>query len=127
MTYISTAERIGRAEGKAEGRAEGRAEGKAEGRAEGKAEGRAEGKAEGRAEGKAEGRAEGLELGRTEALREMVLRLAQKRFGALSSELTNAITKLALAQLDELTLLLLDFATPADLEAWLRQVDPAAS
>jgi hypothetical protein len=123
MTYISTAERIGRAEGRAEGKAEGRAEG----RAEGKVEGRAEGKAEGRAEGKAEGRAEGLELGRTEALREMVLRLAQKRFGALSSELTNAITKLALAQLDELTLLLLDFATPADLEAWLRQVDPAAS
>ena len=67
-------------------------EAKAEGRVEGKAEGRVEGKAEGRAEGKAEGRAEGKA--------ETLLRLLQRRFGAVPERVRTRVAVGSAAEID---------------------------
>ena len=98
-----------------EGRAEGRAEGLEEGLDAGRAEGRLEGRAEGRLEGRAEGR-----RGEASAL---ALRLLERRCGILAPATTARIEALALSQLEELALALLDFESPQDLTDWLQKME----
>jgi hypothetical protein len=57
--------------------------------------------------------------GRVEAARQLVLRLAEKRFGPLSESVADRIVALPIEQVDDLALALLDFATSTDLVAWL--------
>jgi flagellar biosynthesis/type III secretory pathway protein FliH len=73
------------------------------------------------------GRREGLEQGRLEAqqqLREklagIVRRLAERKFGELEPELVDSINNLSVERLDELTIAVLDFAEPKDLQTWLK-------
>nr|RNJ68776.1 MAG: Rpn family recombination-promoting nuclease/putative transposase [Leptolyngbya sp. IPPAS B-1204] len=71
-------------------------------------------------EGLEKGRAEGLEEGRKEASLNLVLRQLNRQLqNALSEPLQVQITRLSLAQLEQLSEALLDFKTIADLEAWL--------
>ena len=67
-----------------------------QGKAEGRAEGKAEGRAEGRAEGKAEGRAEGEARGKAE----MLLRLMERRFGAVPEAVRAQVSAAPMADLD---------------------------
>ncbi|KGF73300.1 hypothetical protein DO97_20960 [Neosynechococcus sphagnicola sy1] len=105
-------------EGKLEGRAEGKLEGKLEGRAEGKLEGKLEGRAEGKLEGKLEGRAEG----KLEGERSLIVRLLTRRMGTLSPGVLTQLQGLSLEQVEALGEALLDFATPADLDNWLKSL-----
>lgn len=71
-------------------------------------------------EGLEKGRAEGLEEGRKEASLNLVLRQLNRQLqNALLEPLQVQITRLSLAQLEQLSEALLDFKTIADLEAWL--------
>lgn len=69
--------------------------------------------------GREEGWKAGHADGHAEALRTTALRLASKRFEALPESATQRIGSLAPAQLEELIMAIFDFATRADLEAWL--------
>jgi predicted transposase YdaD len=66
------------------------------------------------------GRQEGRQEGRREGIIDLSVRLARKRFQALSAEAETAIRKLPVERLEGLSEALLDFATLADLEAWLK-------
>ena len=68
-----------------------------------------------RKEGRAEGRAEG----RVEEALSFVQRLLSRKFGNLESPSYSRLAKLSLAQLELLGEDLIDFRTPADLDAWL--------
>jgi flagellar biosynthesis/type III secretory pathway protein FliH len=81
--YVTSIEKLARAEGRAEGLAEGRAEGLAEGRAEGLAEVRAEARAQARAQARAEGRAE--------ARRESLVTVLEARFGPLPGAIARTL------------------------------------
>jgi len=81
--------------------------------------GRAEGLAEGRIEGRAEGRAEGLIQGRQSEAAGLLLRLLQRRCGALSEQQQDLILCMPLECLEQLGDAVLDFQSPADLEGWL--------
>ena len=70
-------------------------------------------------EGRAEGRAEGRR-GEASAL---ALRLLERRCGILAPATTARIEALALNQLEELALALLDFESPQDLTDWLQRVE----
>ena len=59
----------------------------------------------------------GLQEGRS-----FVLRLRNRRVGTIVPELKTKIEALTIAQLEDLGEALLDFATIADLEAWLAQI-----
>jgi predicted transposase YdaD len=69
-----------------------------------------------RQRGRLEGRAEGIQ--------EMALRLIRRRFGSADASLQEHIQRLRIAQLEQLTEDLLDFATLADVTAWLDQHAP---
>jgi len=79
----------------------------------------------------AEGLQEGVELGRQEGLQEgrrreasaLALRLLERRCGALSAATTSRIEVLSRAQLENLTLSLLDFRSGEDLQNWLEQLE----
>ena len=66
-----------------------------------------------------QGREEGRVEGREEAARDIVLRLARKRFGTVDLVTTERIAALDQTALDTLVLALLDFGSAADLTAWL--------
>jgi predicted transposase YdaD len=69
--------------------------------------------------------AEGLEEGREEGRRgeaaALVLRLLHRRLGMLPHATEERIATLSVPELEALGEALLDFAQPADLDAWLRQ------
>jgi predicted transposase YdaD len=66
-----------------------------------------------------EAKAEGREEGREEEGRSLVMRLLNRRFGALPEALVVKIANLSIAQIEDLAEALLEFQTIADLEAWL--------
>jgi predicted transposase YdaD len=76
---------------------------------------------EGIQEGRQEGRQEGIQEGRQEGELQLVLRLLNRRFGALDESLQQQIRGLSIEQLETLAEQLLDFATLQDLETWLNQ------
>ncbi len=73
--------------------------------------------AEGRTEGRTEGRAEGQQ----QEAAALVLRLLQRRLGALSADVETQIRTLPVADLEALREALLDWQTPAELLAWLQR------
>jgi flagellar biosynthesis/type III secretory pathway protein FliH len=93
----------------------------AEGRQEGVELGRQEGLQEGRQEGRELGLEEGLEEGRRREASALALRLLERRCGSLSAATTSRIETLSRAQLENLTLSLLDFRSGEDLQNWLEQ------
>jgi hypothetical protein len=66
-----------------------------------------------------EGIQQGRQQGRQEEATSLVLRLLNRRFHGISSQLQERIQNLSTAQLEDLAEALLDFTTVADLEAWL--------
>ena len=76
---------------------------------------------EGQKEGLEKGLEKGRETGRREESISMILRLLQRRLGALSSAQEEQIRRLSLTQLETLAEALLDFQTPKDLAEWLNQ------
>ena len=95
----------------------------AEGRQEGVELGRQEGLQEGRQEGRELGLEEGLEEGRRREASALALRLLERRCGSLSAATTSRIEVLSRAQLENLTLALLDFRSVEDLQIWLEQLE----
>jgi flagellar biosynthesis/type III secretory pathway protein FliH len=95
----------------------------AEGRHEGVELGRQEGLQEGRQEGREMGLEEGLEEGRRREASALALRLLERRCGSLSAATTSRIEVLSRAQLENLTLALLDFRSGEDLQNWLEQLE----
>jgi predicted transposase/invertase (TIGR01784 family) len=79
----------------------------------------AEGRAEGVALGLQEGRVEGQAEGRVTEGRTLILRLLNRRVGALPIDLQARLEGLSLEQLENLGEALLDFASLADLQEWL--------
>jgi len=67
------------------------------------------------------GEKRGLETGRVEGSVAVVLRLLQRRFGPISTEIETRIRTLRFEQLEVLAEALLDFVTLADLAVWLDQ------
>lgn len=61
----------------------------------------------------------GLQQGRQQEALSFVIRLLNRRVGSLSPQLQARIESLSVAELEDLGEALLDFATVADLEAWL--------
>jgi predicted transposase YdaD len=76
-----------------------------------------EAKEEGRLEGQLEGRLEG----RLEGESALILRLLQRRFGAVDEVLAARIQALEIEQLESLAEALLDFTTLNDLVLWLNR------
>ena len=95
----------------------------AEGRQEGVELGRQEGLQVGRQEGRELGLEEGLEEGRRREASALALRLLERRCGSLSAATTSRIETLSRAQLENLTLALLDFRSGEDLQNWLDQLE----
>jgi predicted transposase YdaD len=95
----------------------------AEGRQEGVELGRQEGRQEGHQEGRELGLEEGLEEGRRREACTLALRLLERRCGSLSAATTSRIEVLSRAQLENLTLALLDFRSVEDLQIWLEQLE----
>ena len=99
------------------------AEGRQEGVELGRQEGRQVGLQEGRQEGRELGLEEGLEEGRRREASALALRLLERRCGSLSAATTSRIETLSRAQLENLTLALLDFRSGEDLHVWLEQLE----
>jgi predicted transposase YdaD len=59
--------------------------------------------------------------GRQEEAMGLVIRLLNRRFGELDTNLVEQIQALDVSELEELAEALLDFSTVADLESWLQQ------
>jgi predicted transposase/invertase (TIGR01784 family) len=59
--------------------------------------------------------------GEAQKAQSLVLRQLTRRLGKLDSDLTQAIAKLEVSQLDELAEALLDFTNVADLKSWLKK------
>ena len=95
-------------------------EGRQLGRQEGRELGRQEGLKEGRMEGMQEGRMEGMQEGRRGGMLTLVSRLLSRRLGPISESTLTLMQHLKPEQLEQLSDALLDFASPADLELWLR-------
>ena len=76
---------------------------------------------EGIVQGITEGRTQGITEGRTQGKEALVVRLIRRRLGAVPAQATARLSLLSAEQLDELGEALLDFETPADLEAWLAE------
>ncbi|WP_017318951.1 DUF4351 domain-containing protein [Mastigocladopsis repens] len=66
-----------------------------------------------------EGIQQGRQEGRQQEAATLVLRLLNRRFSGVSSQLQERIQNLSTAELEDLAEALLDFNTVADLEAWL--------
>ncbi|MBL8794974.1 MAG: DUF4351 domain-containing protein [Planctomycetia bacterium] len=62
----------------------------------------------------------GRKEGREEEALELVRRLLRKRLGGLEPAAEARVAALSLARLEALSEALLDFTSPADLEAWLK-------
>ncbi len=78
---------------------------------------------EGLQKGLQQGKQEGLQQGKQEGLREgalnVTLGLLRKKLGSVSARAQKRVRQLSLAQLEELSLALLDFANVQDLTSWL--------
>jgi hypothetical protein len=61
----------------------------------------------------------GIEQGLHEGKEGLVIRMLTRRFGSVAPQVTQRLDELPVDQLDELGVALLDFASVADLEAWL--------
>ncbi|GBE90745.1 DUF4351 domain-containing protein [Nostoc cycadae] len=68
-------------------------------------------------------RQEGLQQGLQQGEQQLILRLLNRRFGEIEISLTDKIQRLSIEQLEPLGEALLDFATVADLEVWLTQLE----
>jgi predicted transposase YdaD len=79
----------------------------------------ANGREQGRFEGREEGREEGLEQGGQLEAAVLVLKLLRRRFASVAGEQEATIRGLSTTQLEHLAEALIDFASPADLMAWL--------
>ena len=99
------------------------AEGRQEGVELGRQEGRQVGLQEGHQQGRELGLEEGLEEGRRREACTLALRLLERRCGSLSAATTSRIEALSRAQLENLTLALLDFRSGEDLHVWLEQLE----
>ena len=73
---------------------------------------------EGRQKGREEGREEGLEAGRQQEAAGLAIRLLIRRLGNIDAGSLERLSDLPLQQLEQLAEDLLDFAEPADLQAW---------
>src|SRR4051794_30652109 len=62
---------------------------------------------------------EGILIGRRQGVQDMVLRLLRRRFGDPTPERVDRVRQLSAAKVEELGDALLDFKTPADVDAWL--------
>ncbi len=62
--------------------------------------------------------------GRLEGKEELVVRQIMRRFGSVTSQVRERLNRLSAEQLNELGEDLLDFKTPADLDAWLSRHTP---
>lgn len=82
---------------------------------------------QGRREGREEGREAGREAGREEGALLIALRQLERRFGAIGARQQKRLYNLSLAQLEQLSEALLDFRSPRDLSAWLKEHPPAKS
>lgn len=82
---------------------------------------------QGRQQGRQEGLQEGIQEGRQVGEAALIIRLLQRRFGELSVDLKEHITRLDLSRLESLGDALLDFQSMAEVEAWLHQamLDPS--
>ena len=70
-----------------------------------------------------EGIEQGREQGRTEEAQSLVLRLLERRFGAIALETSARIRVLPLEQVEALGEALLDFSDRGDLDQWLEQAE----
>ena len=73
----------------------------------------------GRQEGHQEGRNEGRQEGRQEGQTILIVRMLKRRWGTLAPELENRLSKLSMAQLENLGEMLWDFKNPTSLQQWL--------
>ena len=65
------------------------------------------------------GRQEGRSEGRQEGQTTLIVRMLKRRWGTLAPELETRVSRLSLAQLENLGEMLWDFQTPKDLQQWL--------
>jgi predicted transposase YdaD len=72
-----------------------------------------------------EAKEEGREAGREEGGRSLAIRLLQRRVGSLTEALLTKIEGLPPEQVEELAEAIPTFATIADLESWLANLEPA--
>lgn len=70
-------------------------------------------------EGLLQGRQEGQQEGRQLGIGTTILRQLRRRFGPLSEVMEARVSALPTERLEDLAEALLDFAAPADLDAWL--------
>lgn len=70
--------------------------------------------------GERKGLAKGQKIGREEEARSLILKLLNRKVGAITDQLQTQIQALSLEQLEALGEALLDFSAIADLEGWLR-------
>jgi len=74
-----------------------------------------------KAEGYDDGKAEGEAIGKTEGRRSLIFLLLDRKLGKIPARTKKTIAALDLTKLETLAIALLDFATIADLNAWLKQ------
>jgi predicted transposase YdaD len=103
---------------------EGRQEGVELGRQEGLEQGREQGREQGIEQGIEQGLEQGLEEGRRREASALALLQLERRCGALASSDRSRIEALSRAQLEELSLALLDFRSTEDLQTWLEALEP---
>jgi predicted transposase YdaD len=75
-------------------------------------------------EGRQEGRQEGRDEGRWDEAFQLLLRQLKRRHGPQAEEYGPRLTGLTLAQLEQLSLDLLDFQGLTDLDDWLESLSP---
>ena len=86
---------------------------------EGIEEGRLKGREEGIVKGREEGVREGIERGLARGKEDVLVRQLTHRLGELSGQAVDRIDQLSGAQLDQLSIELLDFSSASDLDNWL--------
>ncbi|TYQ27802.1 Rpn family recombination-promoting nuclease/putative transposase [Pseudanabaena sp. UWO311] len=70
------------------------------------------------------GKQEGLQIGKQEGLQRqaaMLVRMLTRKFGKISPSIKSKISKLSVAQLENLAEVIFDLQTTADLSAWLKE------
>ncbi|HWQ34418.1 MAG TPA: DUF4351 domain-containing protein [Blastocatellia bacterium] len=63
----------------------------------------------------------GFEVGRMEGMAEAAIHLMKARFGGMPDSLRQRVMRLTCLQVEELSEVLLDFESAADLRRWLRE------
>jgi predicted transposase YdaD len=78
----------------------------------------------GKQEGLQIGKQEGLQIGKQEGLQRqvaMLLRQLTRKFGKISPRIKSQISKLSVAQLEDLAEAIFDLQSSADLSAWIKK------